>query len=175
MTPPAAYWIEKLGLRPHPEGGFFREVFASTDVFEMDNLPDRYPGDRRALSCIYFLLEVGSFSAFHRIESDELWHFHAGDPLTLFLLNPTTPEGESANALTISHMGPYVDQGQQFTAAIPHGNWFAARVDPGGSYSLVSCTVAPGFDYEDFYLAERDLLLTVFPEHASIIHQLTRG
>lgn len=171
MNQPASYWIEKLRLEKHPEGGYFREVFRSTDVLEMDSLPERFPGDRYTLTCIYFLLEKNSFSAFHRLESDELWHYHAGDPLTIYLLNP---HKEGPEALTTLHLGPHVDQDQALTIAIPHGNWFAARVDQGGSYSMVSCSVAPGFDYDDFYLAERDLLLTVFPEHEDIIVQLTR-
>jgi uncharacterized protein len=169
MNQPASFWKTQLGLKPHPEGGFFKEVYVSKEVLEMDNLPERYTGDRNTASCIYFMLEADSFSAFHRIESDELWHFHTGDALTIYLLDPLT------KAASTLHLGPRPDMGQSLTVAIPHDTWFASRVDAGGTYSLVSCTVAPAFSYDDFYLAERDMLLTVFPQHAQLITQLTRG
>lgn len=164
-----AYWKAHLGLEPHPEGGFYRQIYRSEEVLDMDSLPDRYPGDRNLATCIYFLLEQDSFSAFHRLESDELWHYHAGDPLTVYLLDPRT------KGLSTLHLGPQPDLGHSLTVVIPHDTWFAARVDNDGVYSLVSCTVAPGYTEEDFFLAERDLLQTVFPEHAALIASLTRG
>jgi predicted cupin superfamily sugar epimerase len=152
----AQNYIKTLALLPHPEGGYYKETYRSEEKI---SLPQ---GERNYSTAIYFLLEEGNFSAFHKIKSDELWHFYAGDVLEVIEI---TKEGK----LKITELGP-----DNFQYCVPAGNWFGSRVKEGGKFSLVGCTVAPGFDFKDFEMAERDALLKEFPEHASIIKELTR-
>ena len=162
--------IRDLGLQPHPEGGYFRETYRATGKF----------GDRAFATTIYFLLETGQFSAFHRIRSDEGWHFYQGDPLHIYVLEP-------GGALTTLTLGNRPDLNEPFQAVVPAGRWFASR--PGvpthheslgasrtmlAGYSLVGCTVSPGFDFADFELAEEEELLTGWPAHADLISSLCR-
>ncbi len=166
MTREAAYWIEKLSLKPHPEGGYFREVYRSKETIPAGALPDRFDGDRTFSTAIYFLLESDQISAFHRIKSDEVWHFYSGSSLTIHI---------------IDDQGGYVQQGlggnleadESFQAIIPAGSWYGASVNTPDSYSLVGGTVAPGFDFADFELAKRDELLRNYPGHGEIIERLT--
>jgi len=159
-------WIEKLGLIPHPEGGWFRETYRSTETIQAVGLPARFGGDRSCSTAIYFLLESGQFSALHRIKSDELWFFHAGSPLLIHCLSE---EGQH-QAITL---GSNLGQGDKFQAVVPAGSWFGAQPLTFDSFSLVSCTVAPGFDFADFEMGERDELLLLFPQHREVIMQLT--
>jgi uncharacterized protein len=135
----AAALIAALGLRPHPEGGHFAEVYRSATTIT--------PGDgrsgRAALTTIYFLLQAGEHSALHRVGSDEVWHFYEGDPLDLVWWQ------EATDALERQRLGP-VEDGQSPVAVVPAGWWQAARTT--GTYTLVGCTVAPGFDFADFTL-----------------------
>lgn len=156
----AEYWIEKLALEAHPEGGYFREVYRSAEQIAQENLPDRFLGDRSFSTAIYFLLTENNFSALHRIQSDELWFFHAGAPLNVHLIEPNG----AYKCLTVGPNGP-------FQAVVPLGCWFGAEVDR--DYALVSCTVAPGFDFSDFDLADRAVLLEQFPQHSDLIARLT--
>ena len=162
----AQYWIDHLELAPHPEGGFFRETYRSPGIIESCALPDGFSGARAFSTAIYFLLRSHERSAFHRIASDELWHFHMGSPLTVHCIHPG---GEHARIL----LGPDPDAGQVFQAIVPAGVWFGATVDDPGAFSLVGCTVAPGFDFTDFQLASRDDLLAQYPQHRAIIESLT--
>ena len=161
----ATFWIKTLGLTPHPEGGWFRETYRSSEFIPPAGLPDRFQGPRSFCTAIYFLLEQGQFSAFHRIRSDEIWHFHEGASLTVHMLSPT---GERHELL----LGRCAEKGQRFQAVVPAGCWFGAET--GGDFALVSCTVAPGFDFNDFEMADRADLTRSFPHHESIIHRLTR-
>lgn len=153
--------IDLLHLQPHPEGGFYGEVHRSTEmVTPADGRPTR-----RALTTIYFLLADGQYSRWHRLVSDEVWHFYEGDPLELFWLNPET-QGFHCVVL-----GP-VGEGQAPVAVVPAGCWQAAR--PLGAYTLAGCSVGPGFDFADFTLlvdhagaAER--MRTHFPDVADLI------
>lgn len=151
--------IRALGLRPHPEGGHYAQTFKSPTLL---NTPQ---GLRAASTAIYFLLERGDFSAWHRVRSDEVWHFYAGEGLELHLL---TDRGEYSKV----RMGPQVLQGEQPQAVVPAGVWQAAR--PVGAYALVGCTVAPGFDFADFELPTQEDLQRRFPQHARLIQDLTR-
>ncbi len=135
----AAWLIKHLGLAPHPEGGWFNEVFRSSARVE----PGDGRGTRAALTTIYFLLRADERSALHRVTSDELWHFYEGDPLELVVCGPGL---ESHSRATL---GP-VAGGVRPVAAIPAGSWQAARST--GRYSLVGCSVGPGFDFADFRL-----------------------
>jgi len=129
-------------------------------------LPSRYDSDRNFFTEIYFLLEKGDFSAFHRLKSDEVWHFYTGSPITVHIIREDTNYSKCL-------MGSDLAAGHIFQLAIEKGSWFAAEVN-SGSYSLVGCTVGPGFNYSDFELAKKEELAREFPEHAELISRLTR-
>ena len=156
------YWKDKLEMLPHPEGGFYKETYRSELT-----VTNRNGNNRSASTAIYFLMTSDNFSAFHKIESDEMWHFYQGSPLSVYVI---TENGE----LTILKIGNNPDKGEVLQAIVPAGCWFASRVDDKNTYSLVGCTVSPGFDFEDFELAERDKLTSEYPEHKEIICELTR-
>lgn len=159
--------IKALNLAPHPEGGFFRETYRSREALSAEHLPLRYGGKRAISTAIYFLLTGDTFSAFHRLRSDEIWHYHLGSPVRLHLLRE---DGVHEQIM----VGPDLDRGHRPQAVIPAGCWFGARVvDPDG-FTLVGCTVAPGFDFADFELAVRETLIQTFPMHADLITNLTR-
>ena len=139
----AKYWIKKLKMAKHPEGGHYREVYRSEEMIPLKGLPARYTGQRAFATSIYFLLKGLEVSQFHRLKSDELWHFYTGSPLTIHIINP------SGTYSTIN-LGPDIRKGQTFQCAIPRNHWFGATVDNTKSFSLVGCTVAPGFDFADF-------------------------
>lgn len=153
---------------PHPEGGSYAETYRATESISKAALPDRFSGDRSFSTGIYFLLQSDNFSAFHRIQSDEMWHFYAGDPLEIFVIDPS--DGD----LEVIRLGSDPDQGESFQAVVPAGSWFGSRPASGSRYCLVGCTVAPGFDFTDFEMAERDSLLKDFQQHAGLITELTR-
>ena len=165
---PASYWIEKYNLLPHPEGGYYAETYRSAENIKADALPDRFTGDRTFSTGIYFLLEKTNFSAFHRIKSDEMWHFYAGDALDIFVIYPETGN------LEIIKLGSDPDNEETFQAVVPAGTWFGSRPAATSTYALVGCTVSPGFDFADFEMADREELLTTFPQHSSLISELTR-
>ena len=162
----AEVWIERLNLLEHPEGGYFQETYRAEDQLTVEGLPARYPGSRAASTGIYFLLKGNQGSHLHRIRSDEMWHFYAGSALTIHII---TPDGDYQQL----KLGPDFEAGQSFQRVVPAGCWFGASVDEPTSYALVGCTVAPGFDFEDFELADRKVLLAQFPAHRSIIERLT--
>lgn len=167
MTKNAKYWIEKLRLTPHPEGGYYVETYRSHELIQADHLPERFGGPRCFSTAIYFLLEGDQFSAFHRIKSDEIWHFYTGSSLTLYVI-------DLKRELSEIKLGNNFDNGEVFQAMIKAGCWYGAKVDDPGSYSLVGGTVAPGFDFQDFELGERKKLIAWYPEHRAIIEKLTR-
>lgn len=159
----AADWVRHLDLQPHPEGGFFRETYRSAETF----VPKGFEGQRNYCTAIYFLITKGNFSALHRIKSDETWHFYGGDPLEVIEISP---EGQ----LIRTNIGNNPLKGETPQYTVPAGHWFGSRVLGDGDYSLVGCTVAPGFDFADFEMAERDSLLSTFPNHQEYILALTR-
>lgn len=153
-------------MQPHPEGGYFVETYRSAEHIAHSALPNRFSGDRVFGTAIYFLLESHHISALHRIQADELWHFYTGGPLDVFVI---TQEGE----LTIIKLGNNPDRGEVFQAVVPAGCWFGSKPAEGSSFSLVGCTVAPGFDFADFEMADRDTLLRQYPQHKTIIETLS--
>lgn len=163
----AAQWIESLQLRPHLEGGYFRETYRSAEVIAKGSLPERFTGDRAFATAIYFLLSGRDFSALHRIKQDELWHFYDGSPLTIHVIEPN-------GAYRAIKLGRNVRAGEIPQAVVPAGYWFGAMVDDPGSYALAGCTVAPGFDFADFEMPSRDRLRELFPQHLALIEKLTR-
>lgn len=164
----AACWIEQLGLARHPEGGWFRETYRSAGTIPVAGLPERFDGERAFSTAICFLLEQGDFSALHRLKSDEVWHFYDGAPLAVHMISP---HGERS----MFRLGRDVAQGERLQAAVPAGWWFGAELAAQGDYALVGCTVAPGFDFNDFEMAERTELMGMFPDHAALVMRLTRG
>jgi predicted cupin superfamily sugar epimerase len=162
----SAYWIRELGLVPHPEGGWFRETYRSSETIPVAGLPQRFGGERSFCTAIYFLLESGRFSALHRLKTDELWFFHAGGPMSIHCI---TDDGQHH----VAPLGNSPDRGENLQVVVPAGSWFGAQPLGPGSFSLVSCTVAPGFDFSDFEMADRDALLNQFPRLREIIEQLT--
>ena len=169
MTQPsAAELVTSLDLCRHPEGGWFRETYRSTEAIPAAALPERFGGERSFATSIYFLLEKGDLSALHRIRSDEQWHFYAGTTLHVQVI---TRQGEH---LTM-RLGRDLSAGESFQAVVPAGSWFGAEPAGTGDFALVGCTVAPGFDFADFEMGERDELLRLYPAHAELIRRLTRG
>jgi len=160
------YWIDKLNLSKHPEGGFFKEVYRSDENIAVGALPDRYKGDRSFSTSIYFLLKDDDYSGFHRILSDETWHFYTGTTLELFVL---CDDGRLVRHL----LGQDVKAGENLQMTIPKNHWFSARVLDKNSYALLGCTVAPGFHFDDFEIANRHKLMFKFPQHHQIINELT--
>jgi uncharacterized protein len=163
----AKYWIEKLRLEPHPEGGYFRQTYKSDLTIPRQALPG-FGGPRAASTAIYFLLEAEDFSAFHRLRSDEMWHSYAGAPLVVHVIDPA---GDYFSVL----LGNNPDSGHVLQAVVKAGCWFASEVHDHESWALVGCTVAPGFEFEDFELAKRVELAGQFPQHRELIARLTRG
>jgi predicted cupin superfamily sugar epimerase len=156
MHEDAARLIRNLGLRPHPEGGYFTESYRS------DRNVVAAAGDRSAVTSIYYLLSGDDISAFHRLRSDELWHFYEGTDVAIECIDP----GGVHRRLVIGRAARQ--------AAIPPGVWFGAHLAGAAGYALVGCDVAPGFEYGDFEIAARAELLGAFPQHASLIERLTR-
>ena len=161
------YYIKKLGLVKHPEGGWFKEVYRSSEVIKKEYLPPRFHGERHHSTSIYFLLTSDTFSAFHRIHSDELWHFYAGSPVTVYMID----EGGKYSEVIL---GSDPEEGEVFQFAVPAGVWFGAMVNVPDSFTLIGCTVAPGFHFDDFSLGKREELTLNYPQHKDIIEKLTR-
>jgi len=161
----ATYWKEKLNLTQHVEGGAYKEVYRSALSLPRKHLTDQHLGDRNAMTNIYFLLEYGEFSAFHRIASDELWHHYDGGDLYIYEILP-------AGKLTKHTLG-YSATATPFVV-IKAGSWFGSRVEEVNGYTLCGCTVSPGFDFADFELANKTQLTLQDPHHHIIISELTR-
>jgi predicted cupin superfamily sugar epimerase len=162
---PADYWIDHLKLLPHPEGGFYKETYRSKESIPQTGLPERFASSRNYATAIYFLLRSQDRSMFHRIKSDEIWHFHYGSALHIHVII----DGH----LTVLTLGAEVEKGESLQVVIPANCWFGAKLNSPHSYTLSTCTVAPGFDFNDFELADRRSLTAQFPQFASIITELT--
>ena len=160
----AKYWIEKLNLQEHPEGGYFVETYKSEKFV---SLPE-YNGSRHACSAIYYLLVGDQFSSFHRLKSDELWHFYSGSSLSLHIIKRDRKLNEII-------LGTDIDSRETFQAVVKSDSWFAASVNDHNSYSLVGCTVSPGFDYRDWELGSTEMLTKMYPQHESLIQRYTKS
>jgi hypothetical protein len=167
MNQTAAQWIKHLRLQPHPEGGWYRETYRAAEQIPARALPRRYNGARNFGTAIYFLLRGREFSAFHRLHSDEMWHFYHGAP---FLVVDIAPDG----TLTEHRLGLHPQCGELPQIVVPRGHWFAARITTRRGYTLLGCTVAPGFDFADFEMADRQELGAKFPHHKKLISELTK-
>jgi len=156
----AETFIQKLQLEPHPEGGFYRQTFQS------DEWMSRQQGERRFYTSIYFLLRSQDVSHFHRLQSDELWYFHAGSPLTVHMIHPD-------GTYEARKLGLNVELGEQPQILVPKDTIFGSTVDEEDTFSLVGCMVSPGFDFKDFELFKEQELLDQFPQHEKIIKKLS--
>lgn len=166
MAPFIQQLIEFYQLLPHPEGGYYKETYRSSELIPTNSLPERFIGNRSFSTAIYFLLEADSFSAFHRIKSDECWHFYSGDAVDIHVLH------NNGNYELIK-LGSNIEMGEQFQAIVPAGAWFASKTN--GIYSLVGCTVSPGFDFADFELANTAELAEQFPGQFELIQHFCRS
>nr|HPI38466.1 cupin domain-containing protein [Ignavibacteriaceae bacterium] len=162
----AQYWIDNLQLLPHQEGGYYKEVYRSDEIITQNCLPDRYTGGRAFSTSIYFLLEKEDKSHFHRLLSDEIWHFYDGTSVTIYVI-------DNDGKLSIHYLGKEYEKGEKLQIVLFKGCWFAAEVNDKNSYSLIGCTVAPGFDFNDFELADKVKLSKLYPQHKDLIIKLT--
>lgn len=154
----AKYYIENLGMTPHAEGGYYKESVVSKDLFR---------DDKNLFTSIYFLLETGEVSNFHRLKSDEMWYYHDGQPLTIYMI---TPDGE----LITKQLGLNVENGELPQVLVPKGYIFGSSMNNDG-FALVGCMVAPAFTFEDFELFKRNDLLEMYPHLEDVIIKLTRN
>lgn len=159
----AKLWIKKLKLKLHPEGGYFANTYASDKKIDLSD----YDGSRSVCTAIYYLLTGNQFASFHTIKSDEIWHFYSGSSLTLHKM-------DSTGGIEQILLGPNFDKGERYQVIIKSGCWFAASINDKNSYSLVGCTVSPGFDYRDWKLGNRKKLLEKYPQYRSIIKKYTK-
>ncbi|MDB5095078.1 MAG: putative protein of Cupin superfamily [Candidatus Eremiobacteraeota bacterium] len=159
VHPEAERLIAALHLTPHPEGGWYRETYRS---------PDRVTTSlgtvRSATTSIYFLLTSDVFSAFHRLASDETWHFYRGDPVTIEVIAPSG-----------THQRHVIGAGDALQTTIAANAYFASHVDTPDGFALVGCDVAPGFDFADFHLTTRSMLTAAYPQFAPLIARYTRS
>ena len=146
----ATEYIQKLGLVPHPEGGYYRQLFGNDETGE------------KALSTIYYLLTANDMSAFHRLHNRvEVWYFHAGEPLNIYVINPD-------GTLTVHHLS----EQDEMQVVIQPEQWFAADIPSKTGFCLVGCAVAPAFSFENFELGNKSELQSQFPQHTDLIERL---
>lgn len=155
----AAQLARKLGLEQHPEGGYFKQTYRSDRIIDIEG----YDGPRNIATAIYYMLVGNDFSAFHRITSDEIWHYYSGGTVTLYAIGK---DGELSKIK--------IGKGRSFQVIIKANTWFAAALDSKNSYCLLGCTVSPGFDYRDWELGERDNLVRMYPQHRKVIERYTK-
>lgn len=158
--------IKQLELKPHPEGGFYRETYRAAGVVPASALPSAFGGDRAYSTAILYLLPEGQKSRLHRIRQDEIWHFYLGGPLRLAMINQS---GEYSEIV----LGGDPAAGQYFQYAVPAWVWFGAAPKPGAGFSLVGCTVSPGFDFADFEMASGADLKKRWPHLAGEIAEFS--
>ena len=158
--------IKTLELVPHPEGGYFREVYRCEEIIQQDMLPPRYNGSRSFLTSIYYLLKNNDVSRFHTLLSDEIWYFHIGSPIVIHQIDF---DGNYNNYLLGSN---YLLQ-ERPHVLIKKNTWFGAEIKNKDSFSLVSCAIAPGFQFSDFKLANRNELIAKYPQHTDLIVRFT--
>lgn len=159
--------ISLLNLQPHPkEGGYFRETYRASERHPAASLPSRYAADRAYSTAIYYLLTPTTFSAMHRLASDEVFHFYLGGPVRMLQLSP------DGGGRTIV-LGPDLAAGQLLQTMVPKGTWQGAFLEPGSDFALLGCTVAPGFEYADYENGMRAALIAQYPTFAELISRLT--
>lgn len=161
QTQDAAYWIKHLSLIPHPEGGFYKEVFRSEK--QVNRVGE--PKVLQACTSIYYLLEGEDYSGFHRIASDEVWYFHKGSPLIVHVIS--TAGEHQAHELSDGPDG-------RLSLVVPAGLWFASEIPSKTGYALVSCAVAPGFEFTEFEMASKAEIIKTYPGNEELFERLCR-
>ena len=164
MNEKAIYYIQKLQLKKHPEGGYFKEIYRADEMLYIDVPKKNFK--RNVSTSIYFLLAGTQVSKFHRLKSDELWHFYDGAPVKIYII-------DEKGKLTETVLGRKTEIGEVFQTVIKKNTWFASEVLNKKSYALIGCTVSPGFDFSDFELANRRSLTQEFPEQEDLILKFT--
>ncbi len=163
----ADFWIRELGLIPLPEeGGLYKEIYRSDEKISASALPERFRGNRTFSTSIYYLLKHPDFSAFHKINQDEIWHFYYGTSLTIHII-------DNNGKYIKRKLGSELEKGEELQIVICKGWLFAAEPEID-SYSLIGCTVAPGFEIEDFMLPSKEELLSNYPEYEDLIIRFAR-
>lgn len=158
------YYISNLDLIPHPEGGYYRETYRSEGKFPGTSI--EFPSGRNFSTAIYYLLQQGDFSRFHKIKSDECWHHYAGDTLLIHIIHA---DGE----YKCIQLGKQSAYGEVFQHIVPANSWFASEPSPQSEFVLVGCTVSPGFEFKDFKMAVKEELLHLYPQHFKVIDRLS--
>lgn len=158
-----------LNLAPHPrEGGWFTQTWRAEETIPREALPARYPDARPVGTCIYYLLEPGTFSEMHRLASDEIFHFYLGDPVEMLQL---PPDGSARTVI----LGNDLAAGHHPQVTVPKLVWQGSRLVPGGKVALLGCTVSPGFDYADYVAGRAEPLIREYPKYADLIRILTHS
>ena len=162
----AHYWISKLNLNEHPEGGYYREVYRSGELIDGIYLKNKRKGERNLATSIYFLLKSTEKSLLHRLKSDETWYYHHGAPIHLYCI-------DFQGNLKEIVVGPDIENHEHPQYTIPEGTIFGGLVSAQNTFCLSSCMVAPGFSFEDFQMLSREFMLDKYPRHREIILKLT--
>ncbi len=157
--------LDKFNMKVHPEGGYFGDGFRSTEFLRSDQLPKRYSGPRNVYSSIYFMVTKDRPSRFHRLKTDEIWHFYSGDTLTLHLIH----DHGKYECIELGNR----EEHERFQFLAPKNTWLAAGCNGKEGYSLMGCSLAPGFEYDDFELADKEQLLKEYPQIEAIISEFT--
>lgn len=165
MKPEIEQLISKFNLKPHPEGGFFGAGYRSQEFLRKDALPGRYDAPRNLYSSIYFMVTPESPSCFHRLRTDEIWHFYAGDPIELHLI---WEQGRYSKIVLSAEPG-----NEKFQTLVKRNTWMAAISSGERGFGLAGCTLSPGFEYTDFELADGDQLLAAYPDHEAVIRKFS--
>lgn len=160
-------YITKLQLVSHPEGGFYKEVYRTDEIINSSCLPPRYSGNRCFGTLIYYLLQNNQKSKFHILKSDEIWHHLEGCGVEIHTIDPVSGNYE------LILLGKELDENQRPQQIVRRGLWFAAKLTDESSFALTGCTVVPGFEFDDFELADRDDMINKFPEYIEIIKKFT--
>lgn len=168
LTHEAELFVDLLKLQPHPEGGYFAQIFKSDQSVKSIDA-SRYDNQIRfAGTSIYYLLDKSDFSAWHKLKSDEIWHYYKGCEVIIYQI-------DQYNHIKTEILGdPTKNSNATFQISIPSNTWFSAELIDKKAYCLLGCTVSPGFEFIDFELGNRDVLLQQFPQHKLLITQLTR-
>ena len=159
MQDQAQLFIEKLGLEPHPEGGYFKSTFRAEEQLTLAH------GERPGYTSIYFLLRSQDISHLHRLQSDELWYYHGGSALTVHMIHPD-------GSYEAKKLGLNIATGELPQIRVPKQTIFGSSVDDPNTFSLVGCMVAPGFDFADFELFTQGELLADYPQHEMVIRKM---
>ncbi|WP_394871154.1 cupin domain-containing protein [Clostridium butyricum] len=163
----ADYFVKNLNMIAYPEGGFYKEIYSSEENITSKELRVNFEGSRILWTSIYFLLRDGEVSNFHRLKSDEMWYYHSGSPLTIYMISP---EGE----FITEQLGLNIENGEKPQVLVPKDYIFGSAMNNEG-YALVGCMVSPGFEFRDFELFKRSFLLEKYPQYEEIILKLTHN